>query len=235
MPIQNGGFTNSIATQQANQSSDPFFSQISKDRPWEYNFSTRKTDHTGVHYGTGPSGAGYYDMKGQGSQALGAQQHYTQEFKDNMPHLNDLLTSQLGGQINSQMSQGIQNSKVMDSRRGLLYGGMHQGHEGQIQAQAAGQMAQGKSAINAGLQNAYEGMQNSTIKTGIDFQQQQQQLQNSIYQNALANMMNQQKAFSSLGSAVGTGVGMYYGGMMGGPTGAMAGGQLGSQAGSQVF
>lgn len=227
------------ATQSMAQPQQPQQSQYDPSKSWEYTFTAgpKKNSWSNHHRGdymTGPDGSpGYFKMKDQAGKALGAQQHFTDEFKDNMPHMTNLLTGEVNDQINQNMGQGLRASRESDSRRGLLYGGMHQGHEGAIRADAAGKMAQSRSDINQGLQSAYEGMQNDTIQTGIDYQQQQQRMQNAIYENAMANMMGRNSAIGGVLGAAGGIAGAYYGSASG-PAGAMVGYQAGSQAGKMV-
>ncbi len=235
-----------------------YASSLDPNKPWEYDymgqssgFSPSANGRLGQNNGTGseyvvpggnfgggvmangPKGYGYYQFHSPGQNAVGAQQHYTEEFKNNMPHLNDLLTSKLGQDVNQGLGQSIHAQRIKATRMGSAFGGYEQGQEGLLHANAAGQMAQGKSDINSGLQSSLEGMQSGTVKAGVNWQQQQQSMQNAIYQQALANMAAQNKAFSSVGSAAGMAAGMYFGSAAG-PAGTMAGGQLGAQMGGSL-
>jgi hypothetical protein len=183
-------------------------------------------------YDDGANGAGFYRAQNAQEQAQSGQQYGAQQFRKNIGQTENNMYGQLSSGVNNQMNSQIKGVQQHNSSRGLLYGGVNAGQEGAIRAGAASSLASGKSAINSGVENAANSMDQGAIDTGIAIQQQQQQMQNAIYSNAMAQMNASNSAIGGLMGAVGTGVGMYLG--AGTPTGAAAGGLLGNQIGKTV-
>lgn len=205
---------------------------ISKDRPWEYTFTgSEVTDRSGTQFGQGPNGYGYYDLNSPDSVALGAQEHYTKEFKNNMPQMGNDIYNQVAQQQNSVLGQSLKGAKQAASHRGLLYSGIEAGHEGAIRGNAAANLAGQKSSINQGLMDAYSGMAKDRISAGLQFQHQQQQMQNAIYEQAMAKLASENAMAGQVGAAAGAGIGFAYGG----PTGAYIGSQAGGSAGKAIY
>jgi hypothetical protein len=117
--------------------------------------------------------------------------------------MNNDLSGNLMRDTGQAMYGQIHQDKESMARRGMLHSGMAAGNQAGIQANASTAFAQGKQAINKGLIDAEQQMESSAAKTGFDWQAQQQQYENAIYQNAL-------KAYSAnqgmVGSLAQTGV-----------------------------
>jgi hypothetical protein len=185
-----------------------------------------------IWYDNGANGAGFYRQQDATQQAQSGQQYGAQQFRQNIPQTENTLFNQMSSGVNQSMNQGIKNVQQHNSNRGMLYGGVNAGQEGAVRAGAAGSLAQGRSGINSGVENAANSMDQSAIDTGVAIQQQQQQMQNAIYADAMAKMNNQNGAIGGLLGAAGTGVGMYLG--AGTQAGAIGGGLLGGQAGKTL-
>lgn len=186
----------------------------------------------GTWYDNGSGGAGVYRQQDATSQAHNAQTYYANQFRQNIPQTENTLYNQVGSTVNRNMNQGIKNTQQSNSNRGLLYGGINAGGEAGVRANASSNLASARSSINSGVENAANQMDQGAIDTGIAIQQQQQQMQNAIYSDAMAKMNNSNAGVGGLLGAVGMGVGMYMG--AGTKTGAVAGGLLGSQAGKAL-
>lgn len=140
-----------------------------------------------------------------------AQLANAQSFRQNIPNTEAQLGSQLAQQTNNQMGNAISQTRSNNSARGLLYGGVNAGQEQGIRNQAASNLAQGQSNINANTQNAAFQLDQEAANTGFGIQQSQQAIQNDIYSQALANM---NAASSGISSLLGAG-GKVVGGMLG--------------------
>lgn len=162
------------------------------------------------------------------SVMLGAKQFYANQFQQNIPGMESKLGYELGNNISDQMNHGIKNLDQSNSRRGLLYGGVNAGGEGAIRAQAAGQMARGRSSINKGLLDASNKMNAGTIDFGVQIQQQQQAIQDSLYRQAMADAAGAGAVVGDVLGAAGAVVGTIYGGGVGGAAGYAAGKGAGS-------
>jgi hypothetical protein len=185
-----------------------------------------------TYYSGGPQGSGWYKPLTNDQQIQGAQNYYATQFRNNIPQTENTLYNQFSSGQNQQMNQGIKNVQQHNSSRGLLYGGVNAGQEGAVRAQTSGALAQGRSAINQSVEGAANSMDQSAIDTGIAIQQQQQQMQNAIYSNAMAQMNAQNGVFGGLLSAGGMALGAYLGAGTG--VGAVGGGLIGSSAGKVV-
>lgn len=159
--------------------------------------------NNGIYWSdTGPGGAGYYQTNNPGQNALAKQQYFTNQFNENIPQMANDLYSQAGSQLSTKMNQGIRSVKQSNSGRGLLYGGINQGQEHGVRANAAGEMASAKSNINQGLISAGQSMQSNTVQSGVSYQQMQQALNNAIYENAMSKLNGDTAMTNSLiGSA----------------------------------
>lgn len=183
-------------------------------------------------YANGANGAGYYRQQNAQEQAQNGQQYAAQQFRANIPQTENTLYNQMASQQNQNMNAGIKQTQQNNSSRGLLYGGVNAGQEQGVRASAANALATGRSNINSGVETAANSMDQGAIDTGIAIQQQQQQMQDAIYSNAMAQMNAQNGAIGGLLGAAGMGVGMYLG--AGTAAGVAGGGLLGAQAGKAV-
>lgn len=186
------------------------------------------THVNGTFNANGAQGSGYYNDLSNAQIGLNQQQYYANQFRNNIPSLENTMGNQMANTVGGQMDQGIKQTQQTDSSRGLLYGGIHAGDEQQVRNAASGQLAQGRSNINAGINQAANTMDNQAVQTGVQIQQQQQQMQDQIYANAMASMAGKQAGVSGLFQAGGMAAGMA---LAGNP---VAGGLIGQQAGKAV-
>lgn len=134
-------------------------------------------------------------------QTLAAQQQYAQQFRQALPQIQNNMQGQLAQQANQGMQQNLQTTRTNNSSRGLLYGGINAGQEGQDRAKAQKGLINADSALNSGLQSEANSLDQAATQTGVGIQQQQQAMQNSVYQNAMAQMAGQNQMLGSMGSA----------------------------------
>ncbi len=143
----------------------------------------------------------------EGPQGLSAlkQQQLTNanDFQKNMPQMQAKMNQQLSDQSNQQMQAQLKQNKQNNSNRGLLYGGVEQGGQQGIRANAQAGLAHSISNSNADLQNASQTLNAQALQTGAGIQQNQQMIQNQIYTQQLATM---QANNSMTGSAAGMGL-----------------------------
>lgn len=180
---------------------------------WEYNYTpeaqVRHSDFKKRNQEIdGPQGRGYYAMKDPGAKNLGAQQHFLEDFRHMMPQMNEEMSSELMQDTNRSMSDALRMSKRGASARGMLHSGIEAGQEGKIRSGAAQGLAKGKEAINTGLLNAENQMMQQTAKAGFNYQAQQQQMQDSIYQEALRSFGANAGLFGDLLGVGGMAAGM---------------------------
>lgn len=129
------------------------------------------------------------------------QQAYAQQFRSSIPQLQGQMVGQLRRDTQGQLNNNLSGLRSSNSSRGLLYGGVNQGQENQVRGAAQRGLIGGVSQINMGLQNEANQLDNSAIQTGVNIQQQQQSMQNMIYQNAMAQQAGQNQMMGSLISA----------------------------------
>lgn len=129
------------------------------------------------------------------------QAQYAKDFRGALPQIQ----TQMQGQLQSDTAKGLRQNvgaiRSSNSSRGLLYGGVEQGQEAGARASSQRGLISGMSSINTGLQGAADQMDKAALQTGIGIQQQQQSMQNQIYQNAMAAQAGQNQIFGSLASA----------------------------------
>lgn len=126
-----------------------------------------------------------------------------QQFQANIPQYQQQLTSNLKQGVNQQLGQNLQKTANYNASRGLLYGGVNQGMQGHNYNNASNAVAQGTSDINAGLQSASNQLAANAVGTGTGIQQSNQDIQNQIYQQTMAQTNSNN---SMLGSAAGFGL-----------------------------
>lgn len=142
------------------------------------------------------------------ASTLQAQQQNAQQFRSNLGTNEAAAGQNLAVNANQQLNKNLQAQTSSDNSRGLLYGGINEGHNQAQRASSATQLAQGRESINDNYQTAANQMDAAAVGTGVAVQQSQQAVQDQIYNQALMNMANQNKAFGSLATAGGMAGGM---------------------------
>lgn len=126
-----------------------------------------------------------------------AQKDYANNFRAGMPNMATQMHTQLEADTGRQLNNDVRDLHASNSSRGLLYGGINAGGEGKLRASASANVASGKMNINKGLIDQASQFDQDAISTGLSIQQSQQQIQNSIYQNAMARQMGQDQIAGS--------------------------------------
>lgn len=139
-------------------------------------------------------------------------------FRANTGNMENQMYSQLQQQGQGQLNQNLSGIRSMNSRRGLLYGGVNAGQEQGARGQMAQSLAAGRSNINAGVQGAADTLDQQAVQTGLGIQKNTQAIQNDIYAQALGSMQTQNAMFSGAMGLLGGGAAK---GMMGSGAGAM--------------
>ncbi len=134
------------------------------------------------------------------------QQQYAQQFSQNLPQMQQKMAGLLTQQANQQMSGQIAQVKNQNNRRGMEYGGVNQGQQGQVRAADQQNLGQAITGSNANLENASNTLNAQAVETGVGIQQTNQAIQNQIFQQQMAQMNSQN---SVMGSALGTGLMSY--------------------------
>lgn len=128
-------------------------------------------------------------------QQLQTQQtDYANQFKSNLPTMQSQLASQLAQASARSTNTGNRQIQSINSARGLGYGGLNKGMKMSNTSNNASNLASGIASGNAGLVNESNALSTQALQTGVGIQTQQQQVQNDIYQQALA----QQNANNSI-------------------------------------
>ena len=127
-----------------------------------------------------------------------SQREYAQGFRADLPGVKNQMATQLAQDSQSQLQDDLKASRSSASSRGLLYGGIQQGNEGRQRQQAQRGLLGGISASNLGLDESANQMDAAAVQTGVNMQQQQQNMQNMVYQNALAKMNGQNQVAGSM-------------------------------------
>jgi hypothetical protein len=165
-----------------------------------------------VWYDNGSNGAGFYRPQTTEELAKSSQDYFANQYRQNISKNENDLYNQLATSATGQMNQGIKQIQQNNSSRGLLYGGVNAGQEGALRANTAAGLASGKASINSQVESTANQIDQNSINNGLALQQQQQQMQNAIYANAMAQMNAQNGLFSGLLSAGGMVAGGYLAG-----------------------
>jgi hypothetical protein len=129
-----------------------------------------------------------------------AQNEQYDEYKKNLPFMQNQMQERLTKQANTGIAQGQHQSEEKQSARGLGYGGLNEGMKQQIASQGQQQLAGQLSGANKGLLDMGTQIQQGGMQTGLGIQGQMQQMQNSIYQQQLARQQaNNQIGGSAMG------------------------------------
>jgi len=129
-----------------------------------------------------------------------AQNEQYDEYKKNLPFMQNQMQERLTKQANTGIAQGQHQGEERMSARGLGYGGLNEGMKQQIASQGQQQLAGQLAGANKGLLDMGTQIQQGGMQTGLGIQGQLQQMQNSIYQQQLARQQaNNQIGGSAMG------------------------------------
>lgn len=157
-----------------------------------------------------------YDEYLQSPEGMTAEsKKYASDFRHDMSNARNDMVSGLKNQVNQQVSYGMDQVNMDAARKGRGHGGYRLAKQSQVKNQGANAINKGTSTINQGLLDQANSLDEQAISGGIDVQQSQQRLQDSIYANALAQMQADNAAFGGLMGAVGSYYGAYAGALKG--------------------
>ncbi len=166
----------------------------------------------GNMFGSGPSAPDAPGTNPDVAQIHQEQLANARNFRGNMPNMANQMATRLANENNQQLGQTIHNTRVNNSSRGMLYGGVNAGQEAGANARAAVGYAQGRSDINTGLMSNADMLDAQAVGSGIQIQKNSQAIQNDIYAQALARIHGENAMANGFMGAAG----MVGGGMLAG-------------------
>lgn len=120
-----------------------------------------------------------------------AQNEQYDQYKQNLPQMQNQMQERLTKQANIGVAQGQHQGEEKMSARGLGYGGLNEGMKQQVASQGQQQLAGQLAGANKGLLDMGTQIQQGGMQTGLGIQGQMQQMQNAIYQQQLARQQSQ--------------------------------------------
>lgn len=151
-----------------------------------------------------------------------------QKFRSNIPQLENNIYGQVAERGNQQLNNQFGMINQKNSSRGLLYGGINEGQKQNARADMGGFLAGQRSSINSQVEGAANSADMQAISDAQRQQQFSQQINNSIYENAMAQMAGENNIAGQALGAVGAVAGAYFGGGVGAAAGYQAGNKIGS-------
>lgn len=134
-------------------------------------------------------------------------------FRADLGNKKSLMSQNLRGQANEQLQSNLGAVRSKNSARGLLYGGLNQSEEGSERARSSAGLGRAIQSSNTALENAADTLDSNAIETARGVQQSQQQIQNDIYSQAMAQLNSQNAMTSNIMSTAATiGLGLLRGG-----------------------
>lgn len=134
------------------------------------------------------------------------------EFRQNMPSLQEKAFGNVAARENARLGQEVKGIQASSNRRGLLYSGLREGQESGAKAASASNLAGQRMSINDAYEQKAKQMEMNAMDTAFKQQQSQQQIEDEIYNQALANVANKNAATSALIGAGGQLAGRSMGG-----------------------
>lgn len=117
-----------------------------------------------------------------------AQIDQAKSFRAGIPEMQQRLAQNLA-MDQSRNTYGLLNqNKESMSRRGLLYGGLNSGREGQIRAQGQANLAASTSQMNQDIYSMADQLDAEALQSAHAIRQNTQQIQDAIYSQAMARM-----------------------------------------------
>ena len=140
------------------------------------------------------------------------QMQQAKDFRQNMPSLQEKAFGNVAARENQRLGQEVKDIQAGSNRRGLLYSGLREGKESGARAASASNLASQRSSINDAYEQKAKQLEMNAIDTAFKQQQSQQQIEDEIYNQALANVASKNAASSALMSAGGQVAGRSMGG-----------------------
>lgn len=132
------------------------------------------------------------------------------------------------------IGQGVKSTRQNFNQRGLLYGGMREGGEGQVKAQGAATLANNLSGVKRDYANRADALKTSIAQTQLAQQQETMRQANAVAESNMRNSVARQQAYQQLGEGVGYAAGSYYGGSGGGSNANTSAGNSGMTSSSSA-
>ncbi len=123
---------------------------------------------------------------------------YAQEFRSGIPLMENKLVGSLGNQLNQQMGEGLRSTREGAASRGLMNSGLRVKSEEGVRSGTKKAFASGAQSIKRGLLSQADSLDKQAIDSGIAIQQNEQAMNDAIYQQALAQMNAEMGAWGSL-------------------------------------
>lgn len=128
-------------------------------------------------------------------------------FRDNLPQLQESLFNTATGQAKNQLAGQMADITNQSNRRGLLYGGLHQGADNEAKAGIAGQLGQQRLEINNLTQGLADQFENQQINQGLEKYRGDVDFSQKLYDQAVgrSNFDAQQRSglLGGVGSVIG--------------------------------
>jgi hypothetical protein len=132
-----------------------------------------------------------------------AQIEQARTYRANLPLEKERQGELAGNDSRLALSQKLNDIKQNASSRGLLYSGLRQGAESGAAAQAGGDLAAQREAINQRLEGQGNAFDTQAIQTGMGVANQQQGMNDFVYNQALAQRQQKSQAMGGLGEGLG--------------------------------
>jgi hypothetical protein len=121
-------------------------------------------------------------------EVLTAQQQNAKDFRSSMPKMQSQMQQDLAQQNNRNMLTDQRNIETKNNQRGLLYGGMNAADKASSRTQHRGLLASSIGSVNTGLSQAADELDAQAIDTATGVQRSKQDIENSVYNSAMAKL-----------------------------------------------
>ena len=135
---------------------------------------------------------------------------YARDFRSGLPGQESKMLGQLGANESKSLSEALRTTRNNAASRGLINSGRRVGSEAKLRGESAGRMATGAQNIRRGLLTQADAFDKQAVQSGIDFQQSEQAIQDTIYQQALAEVNGYNSMMGSMAQAAATAAALYY-------------------------
>ncbi len=138
------------------------------------------------------------------AQLTQQKQQQAQEFRAGIPQMEKGLTRRYAVDSHNQLAQSLAQIRRDAARRGIMNSGVRLGNEANAEAESAGSLASMKTQLHSGALSQADQLDQEAINSGIMQQQISANIQDTIYNQALKNVLANNSAMSSVGQAAGT-------------------------------
>lgn len=135
------------------------------------------------------------------------QAEQARDFRTNIEGYKSNAFNQVAKLEKEALGKRMHDVRLDAKRRGLMFSGIRQGNEAKAQSDSSAQLAQSRFDINDLAEQEAQGLEADAIDSGVQQQKMVSQINDSIYNQAIKNMLNRRAGLSSLAGAGGTLVG----------------------------